>query len=341
MKLLIYSDNHWCQYSSIVRKRGSKYSCRLENQIQSLNWVMSLAEETGCWSTWCLGDFFDKSELNSEEISALKEIKWAPMTNSFVAGNHEMGIANHDYSSVKLFNLLDTGDVITKPQLINCGKDYEIAVLPYILECDRQPLETYFTPRTDKKRILFSHNDIKGIQMGAFKSQEGFSIEEIEANCDICINGHLHNGFRVSRKIINIGNLTGQNFSEDAFSYDHCAFVLDTDTLHVDVYENPYAYNFYKIDTNTASCWDFSKLKNNAVITLKCCPENVQGYKELISNSPNISESRILVVYDTENISESIEESLSVNHLQEFQKYILSEVGTSDLIQEELQKVCG
>ena len=31
MRILIYSDNHWCQYSSIVRKRNKKYSLRLEN----------------------------------------------------------------------------------------------------------------------------------------------------------------------------------------------------------------------------------------------------------------------------------------------------------------------
>ena len=36
-KFLIYADPHWSQYSSIVRKRGNKYSMRLHNLINSLN----------------------------------------------------------------------------------------------------------------------------------------------------------------------------------------------------------------------------------------------------------------------------------------------------------------
>lgn len=36
-KFLIASDLHWSQYSSIVRKRGKKYSVRLHNLINSMN----------------------------------------------------------------------------------------------------------------------------------------------------------------------------------------------------------------------------------------------------------------------------------------------------------------
>ena len=76
MKLLVYGDPHWCQYSSIVRKQGEKYSVRLENLIKSINWVESTATEQGCECIINLGDFFDKSELNAEEITALNDVKW-------------------------------------------------------------------------------------------------------------------------------------------------------------------------------------------------------------------------------------------------------------------------
>ena len=39
MKIGIIGDLHWCQYSSIVRKRGEKYSLRLENCIHSVNLI--------------------------------------------------------------------------------------------------------------------------------------------------------------------------------------------------------------------------------------------------------------------------------------------------------------
>ena len=74
MKLCIFTDNHWTQSSSIIRKRENKYSQRLENQIQSLNWVVKVAKETCCDRILCLGDFFDKAVLNSEEMTALNEL---------------------------------------------------------------------------------------------------------------------------------------------------------------------------------------------------------------------------------------------------------------------------
>ena len=110
-------------------------------------------------------------------------------------------------------------------------------------------IKDYFGPIPQgMKRVILSHNDIAGIQMGAFLSKEGFSLNDIDENCDLFINGHIHNCGWVSEKAFNIGNLTGQNFSEDAFRFEHVAVILDTDTLHMDWYENPHAFNFYKID---------------------------------------------------------------------------------------------
>ena len=84
MKVAIYSDCHWSQNSSIIRSRGCKYSTRLENLIESINWVEQLAWNQGCDCIICCGDFFDSSVLNSEEISALQEIRWAPISHLFL-----------------------------------------------------------------------------------------------------------------------------------------------------------------------------------------------------------------------------------------------------------------
>ena len=43
MKILCFTDNHFCERSSIVTKYGTKYSLRLENQLASINWVEQLA----------------------------------------------------------------------------------------------------------------------------------------------------------------------------------------------------------------------------------------------------------------------------------------------------------
>ena len=83
-KICIWGDNHWSQYSSILRKRGDKYSVRLENSISSLNWVENLATSQGCSFVVCTGDFFDAAVLKAEELTALEDIKWNNLPHMFL-----------------------------------------------------------------------------------------------------------------------------------------------------------------------------------------------------------------------------------------------------------------
>jgi hypothetical protein len=85
-------------------------------------------------------------------------------------------------------------------------------------------------------------------------------VSEIENACDLFINGHIHHCGYVTEKIINGGNLTGQNFTEDATKFEHCALIIDTDTMSVSFYKNPHALNFYKID--------FTKSRNVIIAAL-------------------------------------------------------------------------
>ena len=119
---LIYTDNHFCQYSSILRKRGAKYSVRLENQIKSINWVQQLAVEQGCNAIYCLGDFFDQSALNAEELTALKDINWSATPNTFLVGNHELGNADATFTSAHLLKLIPSCLIINQPALFDCGE---------------------------------------------------------------------------------------------------------------------------------------------------------------------------------------------------------------------------
>ena len=90
MKLCIYTDVHWCTAYSIVNGRGETYSTRLEHLIDSVNWVQDLAQKTNCDRIICGCDFFDRSNINAEEITALNEVKWANIPQYFLVGNHEI-----------------------------------------------------------------------------------------------------------------------------------------------------------------------------------------------------------------------------------------------------------
>ena len=270
MKILIFTDNHWCVSSSVLRKRGKKYSYRLENQIESLNWLEDYAAKNGISRIVCMGDFFNKAELVDEEITALKEIKWNPgIFHEFIVGNHESGDHELKFTSTNALSLPGEFAIYSVPTKYVAG-DVELCFLPYIIESDRLPIESYFGKKT-MKRIIFSHNDLKGIQMGMIVSQAGFTIPDIEANCDLFLNGHIHSGSKITNKVINLGSLTGQNFGVNAFSYKHQIAILDTDTLDVKYIENPYALKFYKLDVNSLrDIMRLDKIGTNAVVSVKC-----------------------------------------------------------------------
>ena len=348
MRLFIFGDCHWSSYSSIVRSRGEKYSTRLENLIKTMSWIEAEAVTKSCDVIVCLGDFFDQSELGAESITALQEIPWSEIPHWFIVGNHEMGRGNLEHSSSHLFNLLPNASVIDEVKFFNTN-DTTIVSIPYILESNRKPLKEYLGNYPLKENvIILSHNDIAGIQMGQFVSTTGFSIEEIEENCNLFLNGHLHNGAEIGNKIINVGNITGQNFSEDAFTYSHKAYILDTDEKSLESIINPHSMNFYKVDlTNCRPTIDdsniqdtLSSLKYPAVATIKINPDINIIVRDLLSTCENIIESRLITegVKGEEPI-ESIGNDVNLDHIQKFQMYVMENIGKDELTLNELERV--
>lgn len=348
MRLFIFGDCHWSSYSSIVRSRGEKYSTRLENLIKTMSWIEVEAVTKGCDTIVCLGDFFDQSELGAESITALQEVPWSEIPHWFIVGNHEMGRGNLEHSSSHLFNLLPTASVIDEVKFFNTN-DTTIVSIPYILESNRKPLKEYLGNYPLKENvIILSHNDIAGIQMGQFMSTTGFSIEEIEENCNLFLNGHLHNGTEIGKKIINVGNITGQNFSEDAFNYSHKAYILDTDEKSLEPIDNPHAMNFYKVDfTNLRPIIDDMKIQNTlsslkypAVATIKINPDINFIVRDLLSTCENIIECRLITdgVKGAEPI-ESTNNEINLDHIQKFQMYVMENIGKDELTLNELERV--
>ena len=364
-KILLFTDPHFCSYSSIVRKRGKKYSMRLENQLETIRWLQQVAKSEDCAEIFCLGDFFDRPELNAEELTALSEIEFGDVPFDFIVGNHEMGSADLTFSSSHSFLLNTHSLVYDKPAIVGLGNTM-IYILPYQLEIDRLDDVMQYFPRVEipesiKFRILLMHNDISGIQMGKFISKEGFSIENLSSNFDLVVNGHLHNQQWIAKNVLNLGNITGQNFSEDAFKYRHQALLIDCDTLDWKLIDNPYALNFYKLDFTTNSDIDsinkissmisrngviFAKvnLKDEKYVRYRFDPDyhNEEFDKLNLPRNQNIIQSRIIIDREVSCSSESFSNDvtdLHLDHLQEFQRYILEELGNDDLVLSELQEV--
>ncbi len=341
MCILIFTDLHMCPRASIISKWGTKYSARLENCIATVNWLERLAEEKNCDYIMNLGDFFDRPDLTSDTITACNDIEWSDIMHYSIVGNHDASTSSLLFNSVNSF-LSENHKIITEPEVLELDDCY-ICFLPYIVECDRKPLNEYFKNLDpNKPRVVLSHNDICGIQMGPVVSKTGFSIEEIEANCNRFFNGHLHNGQAISDKIINLGNVTGKDFGENALLHNHGAAILDTSTLQLKFIENPHAYNFYKLNIECESdIYYLDKLKNNAVLSIKCEQSLAEAVKEKLDTLDNVVESRIILTRNYEESSdEQIELDLSVDHLARFIECCKTNIENTTLLDEELSEIC-
>ncbi len=339
MNILIFGDCHWSTYSSILRKRNKAYSYRLDNLILSINFIEEYAEKNNIDFIVGLGDFFDKEILNSEEITALKEIKWCNKKHYMLVGNHEMGRNDLLYSSTQVFNGSNF-EIVSTPLFETYDNKINLLFIPYTLNVPETLDMIKIFNEEHEKNIIFSHNDIAGIQLGQFISKSGFEVKDIEENCDLFVNGHLHNGSKVTDKIINLGNLTGQNFSEDGFKYNHNFMILNTDTLQYELIENPYAVYFYKIDVTDNNYFDFNTLKQRAVVTLKCLEKDSSYYNNILSTYNNILEYRVLIEKEKKGLMETNNDELVTDHILEFKNYVLGNIGSSKIVLEELEEVC-
>lgn len=358
-KILIYSDNHFCASSSILRGQGTKYSLRLENQIKTMSWLNETAVKHGCIGMFCAGDFFDRADLNAQEITALGEIDFSVLPNYFIVGNHELGRGDCSFSSTHTFLQNNNCEVFTNPAVLGFN-DTLVYILPYTLQNDARPIKTYFSPidKNYKHKILIMHNDIKGIQLGRYITENGFDKEDLSSSFDLVVNGHIHNQNWVTSNVLNIGNITGQNFSEDAFKYKHQAMIIDLDTLEYELITNPYALNFYKIDWSNDPGIDvineISKKMSNAVLSLKVSekdseylryrfdPNNKNEELERIHcpKNCNILCTRIVVDHTTSDSIPNISvKTLQLDHVKEFQQFVINNMEYNDIVKSELQEI--
>ena len=338
-KYLLYSDTHFSQYSSIVRSRGAKYSTRLHNLINSISWAERLADSENCDEVIMLGDAFDRSDLNAEELTALQDVYFCNKPHTFITGNHDANISNLEFSTIQVFKSIKAS-IITDIKIKSINDYVDFYFIPYLTE--KHVSLKDFLLDNNKKKVVLTHNDIAGIQYGKFVSQSGFNIEDIVNNCTLFLDGHLHNGCVIDNKIVLVGNLTGQNFNENAQQYAHYAYILsveDNGAISLESYENPYAFNFYKLRINTVN--DFTiidSLKQNAVLSISCNNTLISKLTEEIKKKSNIVEYRIISIYNNSSQRDVVDFKVE-DHLQQFIDYVQTKIQPSDVLLDELGRL--
>lgn len=358
MKIYIYSDVHISSYSSILRSRSETYSTRLSYIIKSIEWVERKIKELSTSQDDIvvnLGDVFDKAVVNAEELTSISYIPWGEESEGFNNLDHYIIVGNHDsntqdlyFNTANVLNLhpLFKDKIFYKPTTLHRG-DVDIHFLPYVTESKRKSLEEYFDFDLTKKNIILSHNDISGVQMGGFLSKDGFKVEDILNSSTLYLNGHLHNSAFISPdRLLNVGNLCGMNFSEDASKYKHGLWEVDCDTLELKFYENPYALNFYKVLINDeVTSLDDYELGNNCVLMIKCERKQKENLEKELSSTKYLEKIVCYkITYYDEELSDTIEEKQhlrieKIDQYQTFKDFIRNSVGNTEPVNEEIEEI--
>ena len=278
----LYADPHFSQSSSIIVGKRGDFSGRLDNLIRSFDWMNQLFQDHKVDQIICLGDMTDKPNLTAEEITALS--KCHIDHHILLVGNHCRSDTSGSINSLNLFSR-----VIYNPEYLDDKQ--EVLMLPYsstVIEFKENP------------KIILSHNDLKGYNFGyGHVSSAGYEISEILDHCQLFINGHLHNGgWVVKDRIMNLGMLSGMNFSSCGGEWEPSVAILDTDTLKIELFTNPIAYRFKKI-----SCSSLIELKKyldklpeegEYVLQVKVPSEISIEVRKLLDQSRRVVASRVI-----------------------------------------------
>lgn len=240
----VYADAHFTMSSSIVIGNTGTTMGRLDRLIKSFEWMYDLFSENSVELIINLGDLTDSPHLRAEEITAISKAlsyrKGIPEVH--ILGNHETVTSDGQINSISMLNSDPLVNLVINPFQTPGGK---FLYLPYG-SYEEGDLDKYSAD------ILFSHINIKeSFINNSFSLRDGISPDYLSRKFSLVINGHIHTGSWVRRNILNIGSISGINFSTGNSSWNHSVGILDTETLDIKLFENPESLRFIKVSADS------------------------------------------------------------------------------------------
>lgn len=303
MLIGVYADAHFSLNSSVVLGSKNSLSGRLTYLIESFKWMYELFSKQKVEKIIDLGDLADSYNLRAEEITAISQALSynTDIPEIHILGNHERLSKSGEINSVEFLENIPNHRLIKNVTQEKIG-DLDVTYIPYGI------YEDGCFDDLEKTSVAFSHIDIFGADTGGWSLKSGLSPKYITKRFNLTINGHIHNGsWVVDKKIINIGSLSGQNFSSKVLNWKPSVAILDTETLKIKLYENPYALNFYTKNFETVNeVVKFLKSLDGErnVLQLKIPMAISDDVKSLIDKSDAVLASRINIQADSKELSE-------------------------------------
>ena len=298
MKIGIYADAHFSLNSSIILGQTNSLEGRLNHLIDSFEWMYELFRTNGVGVIIDLGDLTDSYVVRAEEITAVsKALSFNEVIPEFhILGNHERLDYNGSISSISFVDNIDNQNVISDLTVMTLDNK-SVTLLPYSNGYTDEYIESL--QDTD---YLFTHLDILGSDTGGWSLTEGIKPNVLANKFGLTVNGHIHNGsWVIPNKVLNLGSISGQNFSSRQIAWNPSVMILDTDTNQYLLYENPYALIFVNKSCSTID--KVVKLINGITegtyaVQLRVPVSLVEETRKVVQTNPHIVASRIMTKSD-------------------------------------------
>jgi len=241
MKIGLYADAHFSLSSSIVTGSSGSLGGRLSNITESFRYMYSYFQKEGVELIINLGDLTNSPHLRAEEITALSiALAYNPsIPEIHLLGNHEALSGDGSVNSVSFLP-----DLITVPEIRNFNT-WKFLFLPYT-NYTEEDIDSY------NADIVFGHLEIKGSQASSnYFLQSGISPDFLSKKFKLTISGHTHKHSKVKKNVINLGSLSGLNFSSDGDKHFFGILSLDNSTWEMEYIDNPHAIQFRKVEVKS------------------------------------------------------------------------------------------
>lgn len=342
--ILIFSDIHIHSH----KKRTE----RLQDCIDALEWIFSLAKEKNIKNVVFAGDLFhDRQRIDVLTYCKTFEIfqKYKGLNIYLLLGNHDLWyFQKWDISSVTPLSAIDGVRVIDKPCTLKID-DHEISFLPYT----HNPIEDLEKIKNNSKyKILFGHVAIDGAVWNVMHgTQAEVSVEhdgdmhkitsDIFSEWDQVFLGHYHAAQKLTPKVEYIGSPLQLSFGE-AFQHKH-VIIFNLETKEKQYVRNTFSPQHFIIPEKDVSKYDLNKnfiqilvedISNSSIIDLRTniLSENTVGSLEikpvLKKNEENVVlDAKAILHHESEMVEKYVEELEKANGLEDLNKDKLLEIG--------------
>lgn len=306
----IYADAHFSINSSILLGSKNSLKGRLGYLIDSFKWMYKVFDSNGVNLIVDLGDLADSYNLRAEEITAISEaLSYGEKYSKpeiHLLGNHERLSKEGKINSVNFVRNIENHYLIDEVTQYN-----DMTFIPYGI------YEDECFDDIDKTKYAFSHIDIFGADTGGWSLKSGLSPSYLMERFDLILNGHIHNGsWVVKDRILNVGSLSGQNFSSKIINWKPSVWILNTENKALSRIENPYSLNFYKesFDTLADAIQFVDSLESGSrnIVQFTVPLDISDKLREYVDNSDNVLTSRMIVKTDESKLDGLTHEDIDI-----------------------------